>query len=123
MSNKTSKNKLHVKKGDTVALTKAFTGMRPREKGYQGKVLRVFPKTSRVIVEGVNIRVRHTRPNQMYPQGGRIEREMPIHISNVMPVDASGQPTRVGRRLIKDPETGQGQWIRYAVTTGEELDH
>lgn len=123
MNKKSSKQKLHVRKGDTVALTKAFTGMRPREKGYQGKVLRVFPQTQRVIVEGVNIRVRHTRPNQLYPQGGRIEREMPIHISNVMPVDSNGNPTRVGRRVIKDPETGRREWVRYAVTTGEELDH
>jgi large subunit ribosomal protein L24 len=115
--------KLHIRKGDTVALTKAITGMRPREKGYQGRVLRVFPKTDRVIVEGVNVRVRHTKPNQSYPQGGRIEREMPIHISNVMPVDSDGMPTRVGRRLIQNPETGRGEWVRYAVTTGEELNH
>jgi len=123
MSKKPTKQKLHVRKGDMVALTKAFTGIRPREKGYQGKVLRVFPKTLRVIVEGVNVRVRHTRPNQLYPQGGRIEREMPIHISNVMPVDSDGNATRVGRRLIQDPETGRREWVRYAKTTGEELDH
>jgi large subunit ribosomal protein L24 len=123
MSKKLKNKKPHVRKGDMVALTKAITGMRPREKGYQGKVLRVFRKTSRVIVEGVNIRVRHTRPNQLYPQGGRIEREMPIHMSNVMPVDSSGDPTRVGRRLIQDPETGRREWVRYAKTTGEELDH
>ncbi|MDX1546998.1 MAG: 50S ribosomal protein L24, partial [Rhodothermales bacterium] len=88
----------------------------------EGRVLRVFPKTERVIVEGVNIRVRHTRPNQMYPNGGRIEREMPIHVSNVMPLDTDGNPTRVGRKRIEDPETGRGRWIRYAKTTGEELD-
>lgn len=123
MTKKSTKQKLHVRKGDIVSLTKAFTGMHPREKGYQGKVLRVFRDTSRVIVEGVNIRVRHTRPNQLYPQGGRIEREMPIHISNVMPVDSSGNATRVGRRLIHDPETGRREWVRYAITTGEELDH
>ena len=58
------KKKLHVRKGDTVALTKAITGVRAREKGYQGKILRVLPKTQRVIVEGVNVRVRHTKPNQ-----------------------------------------------------------
>ena len=115
--------KLHIRKGDTVSLTKAITGIRPREKGYQGRVLRVFPKTDRVIVEGVNVRVRHTKPNQTYPQGGRIEREMPIHISNVMPVDSDGNPSRVGRRLIQDPETGRREWVRFAVTTGEELNH
>lgn len=116
-------HKLHVRKGDTIALTKAITGVRPREKGYQGKILRVFPKSNRVIVEGVNVRVRHTKPNQTYPQGGRIEREMPIHISNVMPVDGDGNPSRVGRRLIHDKETGRREWVRYAVTTGDELGH
>ncbi|MDX1530082.1 MAG: 50S ribosomal protein L24 [Rhodothermales bacterium] len=114
--------KLHVKKGDQVALTKAITGVEPREKGYVGRVLKVFPKTSRVVVEGVNVRVRHTKPNRTNPQGGRIEREVPIHISNVMPVDSNGNPTRVGRKRIEDPETGKGRWVRYAKTTGEELD-
>lgn len=120
-----SKNKqikLHVKKGDIVALTKAVTGLRPREKGYQGRVLRVYPSTQRIIVEGVNIRIRHTKPNQTYPQGGRIEQEHPIHVSNVMPVDSDSNPTRVGRKVIEDPETGKRRWVRYAKTTGEELD-
>jgi large subunit ribosomal protein L24 len=53
-----------------------------------------------VIIEGVNLRIRHTRPNQTHPQGGRIEREMPIHASNVMPLDTDGNPTRVGRKRI-----------------------
>ena len=115
--------KLHVKKGDMVMLTKAITGLRDREKGFTGRVLRVFPKTSRVIVEGVNIRMRHTKPNQLYPEGGRIEQEHPIHISNVMPLDSQGEATRVGRKRIEDPETGKKRWVRYAKTTGEELDH
>ncbi len=113
---KNKQKKLHVKKGDRVSVIAG------NWKGYEGKILRVYPQTERVIVEGVNIRIRHTRPNQMYPQGGRIEREMPIHVSNVMPVDSKGQPTRVGRKWIEDAETGQGRWIRYAKTTGEELD-
>lgn len=120
---KNKQKKLHVKKGDTVMLTKTITGIRDREKGYVGRVLRIFPSTERVIVEGVNLRVRHTKPNQMYPNGGRIEREMPIHISNVMPVDTDGNATRVGRKRIIDPETNRGHWLRYAKTTGEELDH
>ena len=62
-----NKQKLHVRKGDMVALTKAITGVRSREKGYQGRILRVFPQTQRVIVEGVNVRVRHTKPNQTHP--------------------------------------------------------
>ncbi len=107
-------------------LTKAITATQSldsdREKGYVGKVLRVYPEIERVIVEGVNLRIRHTKPNQTYPQGGRIPREMPIHISNVMPLDTEGNRTRVGRKRIEDPETGMGRWIRYAKTTGEELD-
>ena len=118
--------KLHVKRGDMVMLTKAITATESlgadREPGYVGKVLRVFPERDRVIVEGVNLRIRHTKPNATYPQGGRVQQEMPIHASNVMPVDSNGDPTRVGRKRIEDPETGQGRWIRYAKTTGEELD-
>ncbi|PIO46959.1 MAG: 50S ribosomal protein L24 [[Chlorobium] sp. 445] len=84
------RQKIHVKKGDTVMLLKTITSAQglgaDREKGYQGKVLRVFPETNRVIVEGVNIRKRHTRPNKNQPQGAIIEREMPIHASNVKKV-------------------------------------
>jgi large subunit ribosomal protein L24 len=117
--------KLHVKKGDTVALTKAITAYKDelaREKGYTGRVLDVQIAKQRVIVEGVNIRVRHTKPNQTHPNGGRIEREMPIHVSNVMPLDGDGKPTRVGRKYVADPTTGKGRWVRVAKTTGQELD-
>ena len=117
--------KTHVKKGDLVMLTKAITataGRNDRARGYVGKVLRVIPDKDRVIVEGVNLRVRHTKPNQMYPQGGRIEREVAIHISNVQPLDNDGDPTRVGRKWIEDPDTGRGKWVRYAVSTKAELD-
>jgi large subunit ribosomal protein L24 len=123
---KNKQKKLHIKKGDTVMLTKAITATESlasdRAKGYVGKVLRVYPETERVIVEGVNLRIRHTKPNQTYPQGGRIPREMPIHVSNVMPVDSSGNRTRIGRKWIQDQETGRGRWIRYAKSTNEELD-
>ncbi|MCY4159086.1 MAG: 50S ribosomal protein L24 [Bacteroidetes bacterium] len=117
--------KTHVKKGDMVMLTKSITaskGSPDRDRGYVGKVLRVFPEQERVIVEGVNLRIRHTRPNQVYPQGGRVQREIAIHISNVQPVDSNGEATRVGRKRIADTETGRGHWIRYAKTTGEELN-
>jgi large subunit ribosomal protein L24 len=123
---KNKQKKLHIKKGDTVMLTKYITATESlssdRPKGYVGKVLRVYREKERVIVEGVNLRIRHTKPNQTYPQGGRIPREMPIHISNVMPVDSNGSRTRIGRKRIVDIETGKGRWIRYAKTTGEELD-
>ncbi len=109
--------KLHIRKGDMV---RVLSG---NDRGKEGKVLRVFPAKERVIIEGVNVRIRHTRPNQMYPQGGRIEKEMPIHASNCMPLDSSGDATRVGRKRIEDMETGRGRWIRYAKTTGQELDN
>ena len=126
---KNRRKKLHVKKGDMVMLTKTITASstRPedsndRDRGYVGKVLKVYPDTERVIVEGVNLRTRHTRPSQLYPQGGRVLREMPIHISNVQPLDSNSEPTRIGRKWIEDHDTGRGRWIRYAKTTGEELD-
>lgn len=114
---KNQQKKLHVRKGDMV---RVLSG---NDKGKEGKVLRVFLDKERVIVEGVNVRVRHTRPNQLYPQGGRIQQEMAIHASNVMPLDANGDPTRIGRKRITDPETERSFWIRYAKTTGEELGH
>lgn len=81
---------MHVKKGDTVSLLKTITGASElnvdRQKGFQGKVLRVFQETNRVIIEGVNIRKRHTRPNKNQPQGSIVEREFPIHASNVKKV-------------------------------------
>jgi len=109
--------KLHVRKGDMVRILSG------NDRGKEGKVLRVYRSTKRVIVEGVNVRIRHTRPNQLYPQGGRIEQESSVHASNVAPLDGNGDPTRVGRKRIEDTDTGKGQWIRIAKTTGEELDH
>lgn len=119
---KNKQKKLHIKKGDQVMLTKAITGVHPREKGFVARVLRVFPEKERVLVEGVNVRIRHTRPNPKNQQGGRVEQERPIHISNVMPIDSSGNATRVGRKRVEDPNTGKGRWVRVAKTTGEELD-
>ncbi|GAB5521976.1 MAG: 50S ribosomal protein L24 [Rhodothermales bacterium] len=108
--------KLHVKKGDTV---RVISG---NSKGEEGRVLFVLPEKERVIIEGVNMRWKHVRPNQTYPQGGRMQQEAAIHLSNVMPLDSDGNPTRVGRKRIQDPETGKGRWVRYAQTNGEELD-
>ena len=121
---KNKQRKLHVKKGDTVALTKQITsaGGLSHPKGHQARVLAAYPKRERVLVEGVNMRIKHTKPNQQYPNGGRVEQEAPIHVSNVMPIDGNGNPTRIGRKRVEDPETGKGRWVRYAKTTGEELD-
>ncbi|MCR4849358.1 MAG: 50S ribosomal protein L24 [Bacteroidales bacterium] len=101
--------KLHVKKGDTVLVLSG------NDKGKQGKVMSVDVKSQRAIVEGVRIVSKHTRPNAEHPQGGIIKQEAPIHISNLMVVDNSGKPTRVGRK--KDEKTGKS--VRYSKKTGE----
>ncbi len=113
--NKNKRKKLHVKKGDEV---KVIAG---NEKGKEGRILAVFPEKERVLVEGINMRVHHDQPTQENPQGGRIEREVAIHVSNVMVIDPStGEPTRVGRKRIE--EDGGGRWVRYAKTSGEIID-
>ena len=79
----------HVKKGDVVLVISGD------DKGKQGRVLRVFPTTQRILVEGINRVYRHVRRSQKNPQGGRLEKEAAIHMSNVQPI-VSGRPTRVG---------------------------
>jgi large subunit ribosomal protein L24 len=117
--------KLHVKKGDTVILNKSITSAKEldadKPKGHTARVLQVFPDRQRVIVEGVNIRFRHTKPNQEYPQGARVQREMPIHASNVQPIGSDGKAVRIGRKRIQDANTGKGEWVRYNPKTGEEI--
>jgi len=89
-------------------------------RGKSGKVLKVYPARERVIVEGVNIIKRHTRPRQKNPQGGIVQREAPIHVSNVMLVDPkTNQVTRVGTKVIKDSTTGKKSRMRVAKATGE----
>jgi large subunit ribosomal protein L24 len=100
--------KFHIKKDDTVMV---ITG---ESKGQQGKVLEVNSKTSRVLVEGVNLVKKHTKPNSVYPNGGIIEKEASIHISNLMLVDPkSGNPTRIGRKLA------DGKLQRFSKKSGE----
>ena len=87
----------HVRKGDTVMVIAGD------DKGKTGTVLRVDSKTDKVLVQGINRVYRHLRQSRRHPQGGRIQKEMPIHISNVLPVDPkTGQPTRVGFRVNAD---------------------
>lgn len=101
----------HVRKND---LVQVISGT---HKGATGRILSVDLKTDRVVVEGVNIRKKHVRPTQQNPQGGRIQKEMPIHISNVMPISPSAsKPTRV-RFVTKD----DGSKVRVAVKGGDEL--
>ncbi|MGD0677901.1 MAG: 50S ribosomal protein L24 [Polyangiaceae bacterium] len=98
-------------KGDTVVVTSG------KDKGKKGKVMRVLREVDRVLVEGVNLVKRHQRPTPRNPSGGIIEREQPIHASNVMPIDPkTGQGTRVRLRVGPD-----GTRVRIAVKSGEEL--
>ncbi len=99
--------KLHIKKGDEVIVTEGSY------KGKKGKVLEVFPAKNRAIVEGVNMVKRHQKPTNE-SQGGIIEKEASIHISNIMLVDPkTGEATRVGRKLIDN------KLVRYSKKTGE----
>jgi large subunit ribosomal protein L24 len=89
-------------------------------RGKTGKVLKVYPDRERIIVEGVNIIKRHTRPNQKNPQGGIVQRETTIHVSNVMLIDPkSNEVTRVGMKVVTDPSTGKKRRMRVAKGTGE----
>jgi len=92
------------------------------DKGKTGKVLKVFPKTSRLIIEGINLRKRHTKPTQKSPQGGIQEKEAAIHISNVMILDPkSNEPTRIGARVILDEKSGKKKIARVSQVSGEMI--
>ena len=91
-------------------------------KGKTGKVLKIFTKKNSVIVEGVNIRKRHTKPNQKNPQGGIIEKEAPVHVSNLMVLDPkTNEPTRIGTKIIIDEKTGKKKGARISKISGEML--
>lgn len=91
-------------------------------KGSTGKVLKVYPKLNRVIIEGVNLRKRHTKPNQAAPEGGIIEKEAPVNVSNVMLLDPkSNEPTRIGTKIIIDDKTSKKKRVRVSKLTGEML--
>lgn len=101
--------KLHIRKGDIV---KVIAG---DSKGVQGRVLEVMAGERRLLVEGVNMVSKHTKPNAKNTQGGIVKKEGPIHISNVLLVDGKGNATRVGRKVIDDKLT------RYSKKTGEAI--
>ena len=102
--------KLKIKKGDTVYVNAG------NDKGKTGKVLSVLTEKDRVIVEGVNLVSKHTKPNSKQPQGGIIKQEAGIHVSNLQLIDPqSGKPTRVGHKVV------DGKKIRYAKKSGEEI--
>tara|TARA_B100000427_G_scaffold258264_1_gene222182 strand:- start:737 stop:1060 length:324 start_codon:yes stop_codon:yes gene_type:complete len=104
--------KIKIIKNDMVLVT---TG---NSKGVKGKVIKVFPKENKAMVEGVNLISKHTKPNATNPQGGIIKQESKIHISNLMLVDPkSGESTKVGRK--RDEESGK--LVRVAKKTGQVI--
>ena len=105
--------KLKIKKGDIVEVISG------NDKGASGRVLEVYPKRMRVLVEGVNIAKKHTKPSQQNQKGGIISKEMPVHYSNVMLLDGDKNPTRVGIRF--DDSEEKPAPVRYAKTTGNDL--
>jgi large subunit ribosomal protein L24 len=107
---------MRIRKNDNVIVISG------NDKGKTGKVLKVFPKENRVIVEGINLRKRHTKPNQKNPQGGILEKEAPIHASNVMLLDPkTGEKTRIGSKIILDEKTGKKKTARLSRVSGEML--
>ena len=100
---------MHIIKG---MIVKVISG---NHKGQSGKVLDVFPKKMKAIVEGVNLRKRSVRPTQDNPSGGYIDREAPLHISNLM-ILHNDQTTRIGYKKLED-----GRKVRISVKTKEEL--
>ncbi|MDG5473770.1 50S ribosomal protein L24 [Jeotgalibacillus sp. ET6] len=102
---------MHVKKGDNVMVISG------KDKGKTGTILAAFPKKDRVLVEGVNIVKKHSKPSQMNPQGGITNMEAAIHVSNVMLIDPkTNEPTRVGYK-VED-----GKKVRISKKSGESLD-
>lgn len=102
--------KLHIKKDD---LVKVIAGV---SKGEEGKVLEVYTDKNRALVEGVNMAKRHTKPNATHPNGGIVDQEAAVHLSNLMLIDPkTGEPTRIGRKLV------DGKLTRFSKKTGEVL--
>ena len=101
---------MKIKKGDTVQV---MTG---NDVGKTGRVIKVFPDKDKVVVEGISVVKKHSRPTQDNPQGGIIEKEAAIHISNVMLV-VGGKATRVGYKSLDD-----GRKVKFAKTTGEVIN-
>ena len=101
-----------IKKGDRVQV---LTG---RDKGKRGEVIAVMPTESRALVQGVNVVKRHTKPRGLNAPGGIVEKEAPIHLSNLALIDPkSDKPARVGFRVLED-----GKKVRVAKGSGEVLD-
>ena len=101
---------MKIKKGDTVQIISG------NEVGKSGRVIKIFPTKDKIVVEGLNMVKKHSRPTQENPQGGIMEKEAAIHISNVMFI-AAGKPTRIGYKTLED-----GRKVRYGKITGEIIN-
>ena len=100
-----------IRKSDTVQIIAG------KDKGKTGDVLQVFPKEGKVTVRGLNMIKRHIKPNQQQQQGGIVEKEAALQISNVMPLDPEdGRPTRIGFQVV------EGKKVRVSRRTGKVLD-
>ncbi len=105
--------KLKIRKGDEVIV---ITG---KDKGKKGEVTKVIPQDNKVIISGINVVKKHTKPSKLSPHGGIIPKEMPISISNVAHIDPkTDMPTKIGLKLLAD-----GKKIRYAKRSGEVIDN
>ena len=102
---------MHIRKGDIVQIITGDT----RDHGKTGKILAVYPKTERVLVEGINIVKRHTKPSSSNQQGGIVEKEAPVHATNVMPYcESAGKPSRIVMQKNDD-----GKRVRVYKINGE----
>ena len=101
---------MKIKKGDIVQVISG------NEAGKSGRIIKVFPRKDKIIVEGLNMVKKHARPTQENPQGGIMEKEAAIHISNVMCIIGK-QITRIGYKTLED-----GRKVKYAKTTGEVIN-
>ena len=101
---------MKIKKGDTVQVISG------NEKGKSGRIIKIFPVKDTIVVEGLNMVKKHARPTQDNPQGGIIEKEAAIHVSNVMFI-TGGKSTRIGYKILED-----GKKVKYAKTTGEIIN-
>ncbi len=103
-------DKIHVKSGDTVYVISG------KDKGKTGKIVKVFPKKGKIVVEGINVVTKHLKPTQMNPQGGVVTKPAPIFSSKVMVYDEkAGKPTRIGYKVV------DGKKVRYSKVSGEVL--
>lgn len=110
---------MFIKKGDTVQIISGDS------KGTTGQVLKVLVKENKILVEGVNKVSRHTRPSNENPDGGIIQKEAPIAISNVMyyeVIEGKGQTTRIGYKFSGTKTNGKPKKVRYSIKSGKELD-